>query len=193
VQYNPLPVLRRLLNLLTTMSLVLFMATAGACVRSYVSADNFILQIRSAYAHRYWLIAPGWNHGVIYLAYYSLAIVDEPAEDRAVAQFVRFRHGPYAAFVIPQQWRFENRSGNGAPSGYRTAAAWLIQAPFWFPLAITGLLPARAIYRRARNHARCRHAQRGLCPTCGYDLRATPERCPECGAIPTARAIQSAA
>lgn len=55
-----------------------------------------------------------------------------------------------------------------------------VQVPHWF-LAALGAVPTFLWFRRRRRDK----IAAGLCPRCGYDLRASPGRCPECGAPPT--------
>ena len=52
---------------------------------------------------------------------------------------------------------------------------------FWPLSATTGILPLARLLLFLRTRSRRRRLSRGLCVTCGYDLRATPYLCPECG------------
>jgi hypothetical protein len=49
------------------------------------------------------------------------------------------------------------------------------------------ILAAPAVIGLRRVQARLHRRRSGLCPSCGYDLRATPDRCPECGTIAAER------
>jgi hypothetical protein len=56
---------------------------------------------------------------------------------------------------------------------------WL-SVPYWFAWIIW--LPLLIFVHRRWHHRQSRaRFKQGLCVTCGYDLRATPDRCPECG------------
>jgi hypothetical protein len=61
-----------------------------------------------------------------------------------------------------------------------------IFVPFWLLMLITLPLPAVAAYHKLTR----RRSSPLECPACGYDLRGTPDRCPECGAVPAAAAAR---
>jgi hypothetical protein len=64
----------------------------------------------------------------------------------------------------------------------------VIWFPHWFLALLFAVLPAL----RLRSILRTRRLNRvGVCERCGYDLRATPARCPECGHVPTGAAVTS--
>jgi hypothetical protein len=79
--------------------------------------------------------------------------------------------------------RSQGRLGFGWVTPQYNLQAW---APWWSLCVAFGLLPGyrlvwTAAGRTDRAIARWRARRKGLCAVCGYDLRATPDRCPQCG------------
>jgi hypothetical protein len=99
---------------------------------------------------------------------------DDPAASRWACEWLRPGHAA------------DDGAVPGTVLGFGLAAVagtgWMVAVPYW---AFAGVLvgPAVARARRAVRHRR--DVAQGLCPSCGYDLRATPERCPECGTVRT--------
>ena len=166
--------LRRLFTGLSVLSLLLFVAVVVLWARSGRRCD-------------YASVAPAWRCFVCmtFPGGVKLATWPDPVEPggfrfASYPYNVRNAHGAWMerpavswsklGFAFkPLQFSNQTRPARGAFELY---------VPFWFLAAAFLAMPLARLVRLARSRRRTRG---GLCATCGYDLRASPGRCPECG------------
>jgi hypothetical protein len=90
-------------------------------------------------------------------------------------------------FIPGHALRFEWRRdvqmlGIGYHHGtYDQYETWEFDLPYWALVAALAVAPSLAMATLLRRRRRLRRSGAGLCMECGYDLRASRERCPECG------------
>lgn len=181
-----------MLHLIAFLSLLLCLATASLWTRSYWIGDQWVL-----------LRDRRQDEGTHLTALHVLStrgtveIEFETGDARSGHPGVsEFHHGAGTPYPLifqsmnrtwlerigirwdQQQWPFVN--GIAVSRGLTT----LVNFPLW--LATLSFAFPPLFYAAARG--RCHRKSPNICSHCGYDLRATPDRCPECGMAPiTAR------
>ena len=170
---------RRLLDLLTALSLLLCVAVCVLWVRSYQrrdifgwvwagggpgAAEPFLRGGRTVFVAQAVMLQS--SSGVLRGNYYNPARAttlgpfqagDRPILLEAISGRRMFSAGFYAS---------------------RGTEVHEILIPHWCGALVSAALPAVWLAWRWREY---RRRPAGLCSSCGYDLRATPGRCPECG------------
>jgi hypothetical protein len=167
--------LRILLNAATVLSLVLCVVTMAAWVRSYRARDV----VWWSWANPRLQLAMSTYRGGLFAGVMT-PLVGNDAQFRPGFEWKRWAPESYAE-ANGKQRTFFNRFGFALDYFQGTAKTTrLLACPYWFIMLLTAILPAARLagWRRRARRLRMRP---GLCPHCGYDCRATPDRCPECG------------
>ena len=191
----------RLLNLLTLLSFVLCVIVLTFWIRSFWRSDvvHLITTSHSPAGDRFrrWSLE---SEGGRVIGHLKTDAFPPGGWDRAPAKISQDWSGPMLrGRTLPLPWpartsnyiveslhdfHADSTSGPLPPNGVRVLS--YVNAPHWGVLLPLTVLPVARGWRRWRT-ARGRGGRH--CVRCGYDLRASPDRCPECGAIAEARAL----
>ena len=185
--------MRRLFNVLTALSLLLCAAVCALWVRSYVRDDYLSFESRTAADSSTTDLRTAFGRFEFYRVYGGGGAADsdrnfewgsrelsrserqEAAEKRTDLYLLGFGYTRYMGYTPapptpPEPGVFYTLIG--------VAPFREVWVPLWFAAASSLVMPAAWFLARRRASRRTRA---GLCNRCGYDLRATPGRCPECG------------
>jgi hypothetical protein len=194
---------RYVFAILATISLLLCLASAALWLRSATHFEEISLQYRrypEPAEYRHMFVSFSWYSNTLRLAVtrYNRSAARfrqlYPRSEQELRKLIHMVHGDNPAGM---HWSFNGEhvrpSIYGFDPGFRRrhipfddhplrhSEGWVFAVRPWLPTLLTALLPAIWIWRFIKS----RRAHRdGVCHTCGYDLRATPDRCPECGTTP---------
>ena len=173
---------RRLFTAVTIGSLLLCVATVVLWLRSYWAADC-VLRISEQY-ESHWFTDSRWalvsEYGGLELWHYRARqrIVDITGDlEPAGKSQVRYEYSRLKPGHGPLRWRFG--IGRADQSIQPDLVYKAVGLSHWLLVSILGLSVVLALNGRSRS----RYQGHSFCRRCGYDLRGTPDRCPECGTV----------
>jgi hypothetical protein len=192
--------MRRLLFiLLWIVKTVLLGAALAAVVLWPVSCG----QLTGVYAQRY-TMGPGWGEyrkctagcwdGRVVIGRYWMHVSGEPGlafiRDMVASGGEGWRWdrgseaGSWDEGDWPGRWGLLRWNVTDDKVPLVTYARRNFAAPLWMLALFAGTWPVASIVLTIRRRRRQSRAARvGCCQRCGYDLRASPDRCPECGFV----------
>ena len=154
-------------NALIVLSLLVCAATSVFWVRSYWLLEKWTL------SHSDSALTIGTMRGSIIFVWVrspNLGNFDQPLDDIT----------PRDADQLNSRWHWHGFRSDIIRAPYVPFTAGYAVIPCWSLVFLGGLLPFVGVLA----HHFLPKKLAGMCVTCGYDLRATPDRCPECGTIP---------
>jgi hypothetical protein len=174
---------RYIFNALTVLSLLLCVATAGLWVRSYHNEDCLIHISNSDEVTDKCLYSSLGRMTCLAVTFFITT--PDGAHEATGFRWQTKKHSP----GLFNRTTIHSVRDFGAQPGFvwrnfeftnRDPFRPLITVPHWALVMLLAFLPSWGLIRHA-GHGKSRVA--GICPQCGYDLGATPDRCPECGAV----------